>query len=198
MQPTTNKRNAALIQSFMADVLSVPPERGVLRFIPIPEENLASNGTTVFGEIERIEKLQAEDSGQNPIKRTFTRGSRKSVTSPKRQTLKPELFNGGLDHSISNISLIASPLPALSSPKQPVYELAADEKRKSTNGVLKDSKKPLNGVLKDGVSSPNKRDNKRKSQGYTATPKPPPVPKEQPPGHKVSKRKSFLAVFRKS
>lgn len=199
MQPTTNKRNAALIQSFMADVLSVPPERGVLRFVPIQEANLASNGATVFGEIERIEKLQADDNNQSSTKRTFTRGSRKSVASPKHQNLKSEP-SSGLDESISNISLIASPIPVLSPPKSPVYELSAEEKRRSMNlnNMLKESRPPLTGVLKGGINSPKRHDSKRWSQGHTATPKPPPVPKEKPQMSKISKRKSFLGVFRKS
>ena len=62
MQATTNKRNAALIQSFMADILSVPPERGIIKFTPIPEENYAFNGNTLLGEIERLEQQQASST----------------------------------------------------------------------------------------------------------------------------------------
>ena len=54
--PTTNKRNAALIQAFLAESLGVAATRGVVRFISIPEENLAFNGTTVFGQIENLQK----------------------------------------------------------------------------------------------------------------------------------------------
>ena len=62
--PTTNKRNAALIQAFVADSLGVAATRGVVRFIGIPEENLAFNGTTVFGQIENLQK--------SPNKETFS------------------------------------------------------------------------------------------------------------------------------
>ena len=44
MGPTANKRNAALIQTFMADILSVPSERGVVKFVPILEEKLGNWG----------------------------------------------------------------------------------------------------------------------------------------------------------
>ena len=54
--PTTNKRNAALIQAFLSDSLGVAATRGVVRFVGIPEENLAFNGTTVFGQIENLQK----------------------------------------------------------------------------------------------------------------------------------------------
>lgn len=63
MGPIMNKRNAALIQSFMADILSVPPERGVVKFQPVPEENFAYNGTTLLGEIERREKQYDNEHG---------------------------------------------------------------------------------------------------------------------------------------
>ncbi|AEO57764.1 hypothetical protein MYCTH_2018629, partial [Thermothelomyces thermophilus ATCC 42464] len=55
LQPTTNKRNAALLQRHMEEALGVPPSRGVLRFVPIPEEHLACGGKTVAGEIEELE-----------------------------------------------------------------------------------------------------------------------------------------------
>ncbi|KAK3333688.1 Tautomerase/MIF superfamily [Cercophora scortea] len=54
--PTTNKRNAALIQKHMEEALSVPPSRGWLRFVPTDEEQLASNGNTTAGEIDELEK----------------------------------------------------------------------------------------------------------------------------------------------
>ncbi|KAL2169675.1 hypothetical protein VTG60DRAFT_5814 [Thermothelomyces hinnuleus] len=55
LQPTTNKRNAALLQRHMEEALGVSPSRGVLRFVPIPEEHLACGGKTVAGEIEELE-----------------------------------------------------------------------------------------------------------------------------------------------
>ncbi|KAL2181607.1 Tautomerase/MIF superfamily [Thermothelomyces heterothallicus CBS 202.75] len=55
LQPTTNKRNAALLQRHMEEALGVAPSRGVLRFVPIPEEHLACGGKTVAGEIEEME-----------------------------------------------------------------------------------------------------------------------------------------------
>lgn len=56
LQPTTNKRNAALIQRHMAETLGVPPERGLLRFVPVQEEHLACGGKTVAGEVEELER----------------------------------------------------------------------------------------------------------------------------------------------
>lgn len=83
MQASTNKRNAALIQSFMADILSVPPERGTIKFVSIPEENYAVNGNTLFGEIERLEQKQFSNGG---MKRAMT-DVRKSMPNFKKSSV---------------------------------------------------------------------------------------------------------------
>jgi hypothetical protein len=56
LQPTTNKRNAALIQKHMEEALGVRPGRGLLRFVPVQEEHLACGGKTMAGEIEELER----------------------------------------------------------------------------------------------------------------------------------------------
>lgn len=67
LQPTTNKRNAALIQRYMHESLGVPPSRGLLRFVPTAEENLAHNGRTTAGEIDESAKDPAGESSQDTI-----------------------------------------------------------------------------------------------------------------------------------
>lgn len=62
LQPTTNKRNAALIQKHLEEVLGVIPSRGFLRFIPTPEESTAQNGKTIAGEVEEGVKLTAAEA----------------------------------------------------------------------------------------------------------------------------------------
>jgi hypothetical protein len=54
--PTTNKRNAALIQRHMEETLGVSPARGLLRFAPVQEEHLVCNGKTMAGEIDELER----------------------------------------------------------------------------------------------------------------------------------------------
>ncbi|KAF1355040.1 hypothetical protein BDV97DRAFT_288608 [Delphinella strobiligena] len=197
VQATMNKRNAALIQSFMAGILSVPPERGALRFTPIPEENLATNGNTVHGEIERTEKQQAEDKSQIATKRGFTRGARRSLASSKPPISKLETSTIPEDDS-NNASRASSLLLALPAPAPPGNDqLSAEEKKRRSMNAVSNEKKPLTGVLKNGRTSPQRIDNKRTSRGYAPLPKPPPVPEGTPQVQKVSKRKSFLAVFRK-
>jgi hypothetical protein len=59
----------------MEDALGVVPERGLVRFLPIAEENLATNGKTVTGEIEELEKESSDDSAS--VRRTLSRGKNK-------------------------------------------------------------------------------------------------------------------------
>lgn len=244
IQPTMNKRNAALIQSFMADALSVPPERGVLRFLPIPEENLASNGSTVLSDVERMERLQADENGQFAVKRNFARNSRKSLASLKRNTLKPEPLeiyehenenevDGGNENnsnivpsvpnissipnsnSVPSMSTVTSPPPIQSSSSVPMFELAAEERKRNTMQPPKETKTIPIGALKGSRPQSTAGYDNRKGQSYGAVPNPlgsntnpnrksqghpmpPPIPKDTVPTTKVSKRKSFLAVFRKA
>lgn len=189
LQPTTNKRNAALIQSFMADILSVPPERGVLRFKPIPEENLATNGVTIFGEMERVERQQAEDEKSAGAKRAYTREARKSLTTRKsalRATPEPGSPKATSSH-LSYLSATSPRLPAQPSPKPlAAFEMPVEDKRKS---LIADRRKSMSGILQE---------KKNVTPGLTATPMPvpkaPPIPQEKTA--KVQKRKSFLSVFR--
>ncbi|TGO20218.1 hypothetical protein BPAE_0322g00060 [Botrytis paeoniae] len=84
MQPTTNKRNASLLQNYMATTeLYVEPERGIIKFVPLAEENFATNGKTVAGEIEELEREVANEA--SGFRNLHSSGS---VNSKKRQAAK--------------------------------------------------------------------------------------------------------------
>lgn len=85
LQPVTNKRNAALLQKAMEDAVGVVPDRGLIRFMPIAEENLATNSKTVSGEIEDLEKGTSEDSSS--VRRTLS-CSRKRQSTRSLRNLK--------------------------------------------------------------------------------------------------------------
>ena len=68
VQSTTNKRNVALIQAFIAKALNVPATRGVVRFIGVAEENLGTRGVTVLGEIENLSKPPTKDKMEEKTK----------------------------------------------------------------------------------------------------------------------------------
>ena len=63
LQPVTNKRNASLLAKAMEEGLGVAPNRGVIKFLALSEDNLATSGKTITGEIEELEKETAEANG---------------------------------------------------------------------------------------------------------------------------------------
>ncbi|KLU87612.1 MIF domain-containing protein [Magnaporthiopsis poae ATCC 64411] len=99
VQPTTNKRNAVLIQSHMEEVLGVAPARGLLRFVPMPEENVAVNGKTILTEITELAKeagvelIDDEESSANKRRSRMLR-NRLSVRVSRRchASANPSLY----------------------------------------------------------------------------------------------------------
>lgn len=67
---TKNKRSAHLIQQFMQETLSVHPQRGIVRYEAVAEENLATNGVTALQEIEQLERQSHEEES---VFRTLSR-----------------------------------------------------------------------------------------------------------------------------
>ena len=86
LMPTTNKRNASLIQQFFTESLNVPADRGIVRFIAIPEENLASDGMTVMGIMENQNRASMKEQS---LDRRMSRQRMGSMSRPKRsETIK--------------------------------------------------------------------------------------------------------------
>lgn len=74
--PTTNKRNAALIQKHVEESLGVKPSRGYVRFVATPEDSVAMGGRTIAAEIEDCGGNPASDEAENPS-RKGSKGSRR-------------------------------------------------------------------------------------------------------------------------
>ncbi|KAH7401178.1 Tautomerase/MIF superfamily [Pyrenochaeta sp. MPI-SDFR-AT-0127] len=185
LQPTTNKRNAALIQTFMAESIGVSSDRGIVKFVPIPEESLAMNGMTILGEIERLERQYAEETGSN-IKRAMTKSSRKSAVSKAKSSIQlsrnsskantgrtvvtpPILNDGPLDSGVA------------------VNEKGINDAAPSKSADIKINSKKSEPLL----SKFSKRSN---SNAHLV---PPPIPNDTKTTPTISKRKSFLSVFRR-
>jgi len=60
LQPVTNKRNAMMLAKGMTEALRVPPNRGLIRFVPVADECYAIGGKTVAAEIEELERKDIE------------------------------------------------------------------------------------------------------------------------------------------
>jgi hypothetical protein len=162
MQATTNKRNAALIQSFMADILSVPPERGIVKFVAIPEENFAVNGSTLFGEIERLEQQQL--TGNSGVKRAMT-DVRKSMPAFKSKNSIPKFDTefakkadqaDGFDGKVEELrnAVMPAPLKPKSELSQ-IFEVShprSDDERPSTSHGTPSTPAGFDGLRLNGIS----------------------------------------------
>jgi hypothetical protein len=190
LQPTTNKRNAALMQNFMNESIGVTSDRGIVKFVPIAEEGLAMNGMTILGEIERLERQQAEESGITPnaVKRlTMTKASRKSSVFKSKSSIQlsrnPSKSNGGARAS----SVVTPPLPSAGPLDSAI---AVNEKG------LEHSESPVEIQISQKKSEPMLSKFKQRSNSHPHNIAPPPIPKDAPTPQ-ISKRKSFMSVFRR-
>jgi Macrophage migration inhibitory factor (MIF) len=102
--PTKNKRCTALVQGFMHESLDIAPRRGVIRFEPVAEENLATNGMTALQEIEQISRNSSEDSRalrtlsrnrSRKSKRAYTPGFMERVKTPIPHTTRHDKVSSG-------------------------------------------------------------------------------------------------------
>ncbi|CAN9095944.1 unnamed protein product [Alternaria alternata] len=174
LQSTTNKRNAALIQTFMAESIGVSSDRGVVKFVPIPEESLAMNGMTVLGDIERLERQQAEETGSN-IKRAMTKSSRRSAHKAKSSNM--------LSRGLSKADHSARPVTS---------EVSHDASRDS--GIAVNEKIDDSRIASKKSEPLLSKFSRKPSTSHRA---PPPIPADRPVTPAVNKRKSFMNVFRR-
>jgi hypothetical protein len=181
VQPTTNKRNAALIQTFMTESIGVSPDRGIIKFVPIPEESLATNGMTILGEIERLERQQAEETGSN-IKRAMTKSSRKSAVSKAKSSMQ---LSRGISKADAGARSVISPEVSHNGPLD--SGVAVNEK-----GLNEKQDTKLDGKKSEPLLS---KFGKRSNSNTHLVP--PPIPADRPVTPGIGKRKSFMNVFRR-
>ena len=183
--PATNKRNASLIQSFMSETLGVQPDRGIIKFMSIPEDNIAINGTTVLGEMERVEREQADENG-SALKRALNKGSKRSVVSKSKSSI--QLSRG--DSKIEGRPVTTPPIP---SPGPVDSGVSMDEKRgqaDSNNSIPS----PETGSIKKKPSGNMTALREAKAPKFNLSP--PPIPEDEPLP-KINKRKSFISIFKR-
>ncbi|RAR14522.1 mif domain containing protein [Stemphylium lycopersici] len=183
VQPATNKRNAALIQAFMAESIGVPSDRGILKFLPIPEESLATNGMTILGDIEKLERQQSEENGASNIKRAVTKSSRRTAVGKAKSSM--QLSRGLSRDGPASRAVVTSGVPhdgPLDSGVD-VNEKAMGENKMSN----KKSEPLLSKFSKSTGSNGNSNGNMM----------PPPTPADSLLTPGIGKRRSFMKVFRR-
>ncbi|KAI2623868.1 Tautomerase/MIF [Hypomontagnella submonticulosa] len=109
VQPTTNKRNAALIQQHIQETLGVIKSRGYVRFVATPEENVAVAGRTIAAEINETSHAMADDKPAE---------TRKSAKSNRRIGVKS--FGGFKSASMADLAKVPTPPPSTSDETTPI------------------------------------------------------------------------------
>ena len=125
IQPTTNKRNSVMTQTFMADSLGVTPERGVIRFVGIAEEYLATNGNTVLGEIENLSKDSGEDSANGAQRSGTVRRGRSRRSSKAEKMHIPLSRPATSDNKLISPPSRSPPIPNMPADQSPLDMKAA-------------------------------------------------------------------------
>ncbi|KAL3419426.1 macrophage migration inhibitory factor [Phlyctema vagabunda] len=146
VQQVTNKRNAALLQKNMEEALGVAPDRGLIKFMAIPEENLATNGKTAAGEIEELEL--AENGGR----KTTSRKSSAPNLHPKGSKRKSTRSLRNLPISLSTHDEQMTPPPSDhkgSPPPMPPMPTSPSTMDKKVEKIRKMSKRKsfMNSIL---------------------------------------------------
>lgn len=102
--PVTNMRNTGLIQTAIQELYGIGPDAGIVLFLPVPEENLATNGSTAQDAIARLESSEMDSPG---LIKTISRSMSRRLKS-----------NSGSSAPTSLPSTVAS--PTLSTPINPI------------------------------------------------------------------------------
>ncbi|XXH04633.1 GTP-binding protein gtr2 [Hypoxylon texense] len=109
VQPTTNKRNAALIQQHIKETLGVITSRGYVRFVATPEENVAVGGKTIAAEIDKSSNATTDDKPAE---------TRKNAKSNRRIGVKS--FGGFKSASMTDLARVPTPPPSTSDETTPI------------------------------------------------------------------------------
>lgn len=89
--PSKNKRTTALLQEFLRESTGIAANRGVIRFTPIDESNLGTNGLTALAQMEGLGKGASDDHSSIAGSTVTRNGSKRSRKMPKKPTLTPPM-----------------------------------------------------------------------------------------------------------
>lgn len=97
--PLMNRRNTIFIQSALREALHISPDRGVIVYLPIPGENLATNGSTFMDETPQREQRSSRDDSSSIFKSLSRSVSRKLGLTNVRSTQPSEASASSLGES---------------------------------------------------------------------------------------------------
>lgn len=103
----------------MRESLGVPPDRGIVRFIGVAEEYLATNGVTILGEIENLSKNSSDDSAVDSQSRHGASKGRASRRTQLKSKVTPLREHGASDEGVESADDTLSPLPSSRTSRKP-------------------------------------------------------------------------------
>lgn len=105
--PITNLRNTIFIQETLREFFGIVPSRGVILYAPVPEENFATDGVTMMGEIARLDR-EAQNANRGVFKSITRSMSRKlksnSSSSPRTSVATSSSHKAEGSHGSSSAS----------------------------------------------------------------------------------------------
>ncbi|CAG8908630.1 unnamed protein product [Penicillium egyptiacum] len=142
--PLTNLRNTGLIQSTIQEMFGIAPDKGVVIYTPVSEDNVATNGTTARSEIDRLERIGSSNSPSifKSISRSMSRRMKSSSgnSAPLSLTsvMSPDVVNSTSTSPVA-VTSGQGPLPRpdqagdkkpIESPKgEPVQQVPSKEEK---------------------------------------------------------------------
>lgn len=196
LQPTTNKRNAALIQKHMEEALGVPASRGFLRFTAVPEANLAYGGKTAAGYVDDLAKRTAGGTATGiPAASTVNHRSPVSAGAADLQgvTGSTRRSRAGRKLSVKSLSRLRSPSP----PAQLQAASTAEETARPHSSLAAIAERPP----QEGTHREKREQERRESKG-SRTEKDSVLETSQSISRQSSRRtrrtKSFMSLFWRS
>lgn len=102
--PITNLRNTIFIQKALHEFLDIAPNRGVIIYAPVPEENLATDGVTMLGDLVRLERDARDSSVFKSISRSMSRKLKSSSSSPRLSVATSSCDKADGSHETTSVS----------------------------------------------------------------------------------------------
>lgn len=211
IQGPLNEHNTILIQRFMTDILSVPANRGIIRFVALQDDMIGTRGTTIRGHMQNTDpSLLRSLTSRSARRRSTTGDKRKSVIAQDGMNRKASTKSV---KSMKEQGKISPPIPIKTGSLEPTSSFtrasanAGRSRPASTNGAPTGFGLSINGTTPMAHQSPapttrpsSARKSILKMTGQSDTnlvvPPPPPVP-EDVPSSKIYKRKSFVSMFKR-
>lgn len=102
--PITNLRNTIFIQKILHEFLDIAPNRGVIIYASVPEENLATDGVTMLGDLVRLERDSRDSGVFKSLSRSMSRKLKSNSSSPRLSVVTSSCDKADGSHELTPVS----------------------------------------------------------------------------------------------